>query len=343
MQKRKQSSKTFLTTILFAVCFFTLTVFVYKTVIDKIVDNKQNTIESFKEEQFDVIWTSLKTLQMQAENEVTEVSQNIEKDILNLPSEELLKLQKDMTNNTLNQNLHEILNENIKKSGLNGIKNHMNGIVVMTIDGYIEDFNYYRTNKENDSNVRTWELVVDNSYNKELEKDAIDKLLNRGSGVIALESFNLTKDDNHILINELTYESLLEVFLKEGMNGLRNYQIFVPYYITDFGDIFGTPDIIHGSKVDNNKLIVVQEFNLHDQIINNHGELFNDQQTKDLINRYEELLRLLYILGLTFITSMLGFIIYLCTIYNDMINVDAEDDEEKDDLLLDDKESQTNE
>ena len=339
MQRRKQSSKTFLTTILFAVCFFTLTVFVYKTVIDKIIDNKQDTIESFKEEQFDVIWTSLKTLQMQAENEVTEVSQNIEKDILKLSSEELLKLQEDMTNNIINHNLHEILNANIKSSGLNGIKNHMNGIVVMTIDGYIEDFNYYRTTTQNESNVRDWEIVVENSYNKELEQDAIEKLLNRNSGVIALESFNLTKNDNHIKIKELTYESLLEVFMEEGMNGLRNYQIFVPYYITDFGDIFGTPDIIHGTKVDNNKLIVVQEFNLYDQIINNHGELFDDQQTKELINRYEDLLRLLYILGLTFIASMLGFIIYLCSVYNDMINL--ENEEEKD-TSLDEKELQNN-
>ena len=339
MQKQRLSSRTFLTTILLAVCFFTLTVFVYKTVIDKIIDNKQDTIESFKEEQFDVIWTSLETLHMQAENEVTEVSKNIEKDILSLSSEELKKLQEDMTNNTINKNLHEILNSNMEDRNLNGINNHMNGIVVMTIDGYIEDFNYYRSVIVSESNVKYWDIAISNSYNRELERDAIDKLLNRHSGVIALESFNLTKNENHIKINELTYESLLEVFMKEGINGLRNYQIFVPYYITDFGDIFGEPDIIHGIKVDNNKLIVVQEFNLYDQIINNHGDLFNDQQTKELTNRYNELLRLLYILGITFIVSVLGLIIYLCSIYNDILNVE----EEEELLLNDNNESKSNE
>lgn len=311
-------ARNLLTSILVIACLFTASVFMYKTVIDKIVDNRQATIEAFKEEQFNIIWTSLETLQLQAEKEVIEISGQIENDILDLTPEDLKQLESDMNQNVLNQNLHDILSSNIKNKSLNGLKNHMNGIVVMTTDGFIEDFNYYRAS-DNDTNIRAWESSIEKSYNKKLESDAIDKLLNRNSGIIALESYNLIKNENHIMINELTYNSLLEVFLNEGIHGLKNYQIFVPYYITDFGDIFGTPDIIHGTKIHNNKLIVVQEFNLYDQIMNRHDELFNDNQIKLVIERYDEVLRLMYIFGISLITSVAALILYLCGVYNALV------------------------
>ena len=209
----------------------------------------------------------------------------------------------------------------------------------MTIDGYIEDFNYYRTT-ENSSNIRSWQESIDRSYNIDLENDAIDKLLNRNSGIIALESYNLIKNDNHIMINELTYKSLLNVFLEEGVNGLKNYQIFVPYYITDFGDIFGNPDIIHGSKIKNNKLIVVQEFNLYDQIMNRHDDLFNDIQIKQVINRYDEVLRLMQILGISLVASVTGLIFYLCNMYNDIVIDEEDDDDESEESLSNNKDNQ---
>jgi hypothetical protein len=316
---------------------FTASVFMYKTVIDKIVDNREATIEAFKEEQFNVIWTSLETLQLQAEKDVTEISQNIEEDILSLSPEELAILEYDMTNDVFNDNLHQILNSNIKNHCLNGIKNHMNSIVVMTTDGYMEDSNYYRATESNNNYIRSWQTITDNSYNTKLENDAIDKLLNRNSGVIATESYNLLKDDNHILIDELTYDSLLKVFLQEGVTGLKNYQIFVPYYITDFGDIFGNPDIEHGIKLDNNKLIVVQEFNLYDQIMNRHNELFNDNQIRQVMTRYNEVLRLMYIFGISLITSVTGLILYLCSVYNALLIKEENEENESEDSLIDDE------
>ena len=320
-------SSNILTTILIIVCLLAVSMYMYRSIIDKIEYNREATIEAFEEERFNVIWTSLEALQLEAENNVTEISHNIEKDILSLSSDDLKQLQNDMNNDIENNSLHEILERNTKGKTLNGINNHMNGIVVMTIDGYIEDYNYYRAVDDSSSNIRVWEVTINNSYNKELEKDAIDKLLNRHSGIIALESYNLTKNDNHIMINELTYNSLLNVFLEEGLNGLRNYQIFVPYYITDFGDIFGNPDIVHGVKVDSNKLIIVQEFNLYDQIVNNHSDVFNGSEINNVIDRYDNLLRLMYIFGIMlvcFVTLLVG---YLSNTYNKLVCFEEDEEE----------------
>ena len=321
----KSKSKFIVGILIFVILISSSSVFLYRNIINVVKSNLGSTTEAFQEEQFKVIWSSLNNLQLQSEKEVTKISVNIEKDILALSNEDLGQMNDDMTNGIFNDDLHSILSDNITNKNLNDINNHRNGIVVMTINGYIEDFNYRRAcDAEDETLIRDWEHSLEKSYNKELEENAIDKLLNRTSGIIALESYDLVKNDNHIKIKELNYESLLQVFLNEGMEGLRNYQIFVPYYITDIGDIFGTPDIFHGNRVENNKIIVVQEFNLYDQIMSTQNNLFNDEQIQNVKSRYNELLRWFYIFGIVLVITLCTLIFCFCTVYNNIIANDYE-------------------
>lgn len=329
----KSRSKFIIGIMIFVILAFSSSVIGYRNIITLVEANCQKTVEAFKEEQFKVLWSSLNTLQLQSEKEISKISEDIEKDILALSDDQLSNLQYDMTNNIHNQDLHDILMKNIENQNLNNVKNHRNGIVVLSTRGFMEDFNYRRANLTSDdhkSSFRVWEDSIKSSYNKELEKNAIEKLLNRTSGIIALESYNLTGNDNHIKIKEMNYESLLKVFLAEGMEGLRNYQIFVPYYITDIGDIFGTPDISQGIIVDNNKIIMVQEFNLYDQIMADTTKSFDDDQIKSVTARYNELLRWLHIVGILLITAVSGLIFYFCGIYNDIIEREYEENDETD-------------
>ena len=327
----RSRSKFIIGIMIFVILVFSSSLFIFKNIVDTVKDNSQISVEAFKEEQFKVIWSSLSELQLQSEKEISEIAKHIEEGILSLPKEELEQLQYDMSNNIHNELLHNILLTNIEDKSLNEIHNHRNGIVVMTNNGFIEDSNYRRAEHSSGKNTifRPWDYNIQNSYNKELDENAVDKLLNRTSGIIAFESYDLVKNRNHIKINEMNYESLLQVYLKEGLEGLRNYQIFVPYYITDLGDIFGTPDIIHGSKIDNNKIIVAQEFNLYDQIKSNSDGLFSDNQIKNLLNRYDNILRLLYIFGIALIMGICGLIFYFCSMYNQLIELEYNEDDEE--------------
>lgn len=323
----KSKSKFIIGAMIFVALIFSSSIFIYEGILSTVNHNEEMTVQSFKEEQFKVIWSSLNKLCLQSEKEITEISANIEAEILELSEDKLNKLQDDMSNDIHNDDLHEIIMGCIDSHGLNDINNHRNGVVIMSSKGYIEDFNYRRATYTTDnSRSRFWDYSIENSYNKELEQNAINKLLNRTSGIIALESYDLIYNEDHIKIKEMTYKTLSEVFLKEGMEGLRNYQIFVPYYITDIGDIFGTPDITQGIKVENNKIIVVQEFNLYDQIMSSQDDLFDDEQIEDLMYRYDELLRWLYIFGLALITAVCGLIFYFCSMYNKLIVQDEIND-----------------
>ncbi len=314
----KSKSKFIMRMMIFVMLVFSSSIFVYNNIITVVKSNEEKTISDFKKEQFDVIWSSLNTLSLQSEKEVSKISSNIENDILALSDEKLEKLQYDMNTGIHNEDLHNILMKNIEHQSLNDINNHRNGLVIMSNEGFIEDFNYRRANlisDKYDKSFRQWEESIKNSYNKELDENAIDKLLNRTSGIIALESYNLIKNNDHIKIKELNYDSLMEVYLKEGIEGLRNYQIFVPYYITDIGDIFGNLDITQGIKSNTNKIIVVQEFNLYDQIISSKSEIFNTDEIKPLTDRYDNLLRWLYIFGILSVVSICLFILYFLNLY----------------------------
>ena len=341
----KSRSKFIIGIMIFVILAFSSSVFGYKNLLMLVKENCKKTTEAFKEEQFKVLWSSLNNLQLQSEKEISKISEDIKKDILSLSDDKLQNLHDDMTNNIHNQDLHNILMKNIEYQNLNGIKNHQNGVVVLSTEGYLEDFNYRRANLVSDnheSSFREWDDSVKNSYNKSLEKNAIEKLLNRTSGIIALESYDLTNNENHVRIKEMNYESLLKVFLAEGMEGLRNYQIFVPYYITDIGDIFGTPDISQGIKIDNNKIIVVQEFNLYDQImLTQNSELFSNDEIKNIASRYNELLRWLYIVGIILVTGVSGLIFYFCGIYNDIIEREFEEQYETETPRTDEMQKQS--
>lgn len=338
----KKSRSKFFLIMIFVILVFSSSVIFYKGIISLVENNLTLTSEAFKEQQFKTVWASLHNIMEQAEDGVTEVSLKIEEDILNLPEDKLSQLHDDMNNNIHNTDLHNILMNRIKNHNLNDIHNHRNGIVVMTTKGYIEDSNYRRASQhstnENADLFRDWESNISVSFNKELEENAIDKLLNRTSGIVALESYDLVNNEDHIKIKEMTYDSLLEVFLKEGMEGLRNYQIFVPYYITDIGDIFGTPDILHGTMVDNHKIIVVQEFNLHDQL-SNQEELFTNDQVDKLKARYIELLNYLYYFGMGLASAVFGLILFFCVIYNDMMELydDEENQQEENEAPISDE------
>lgn len=317
------------------ICIFVAVVFTYQNIIDTMQENRNSTMASFKEEQFAIIWKYLDGLQTQSTIKVTKVAEDIQNDILSLSDKEFKQIQTDMTAGQENAILHKILIKNIENVSLNSIKNHRNGIIVMSNDGYIEDYNYRRAYKAKDnSTLRKWQDSIDGAYNKELEKNAIDKIINRTSGIIASESYDLIGDENHIMIKELTHDSLFEVYSKEGLNGLRNYQIFIPYYITDIEDIFGVPDIVQGVKTDNNKIIVVQEFNIYDQLVKNHyDDIFNNTKVTEVMYRYDNVLRWLYVFAVLIATAICILMFWACTYYNMIIEQEHKCCQEVEEIL----------
>ena len=292
---------------------------IYSMTIQGVKREQDMAVEQLKEEQFAQIENYLKILGEDARGEVKEVSNNIEKDINT--KVDLDKLKSDMDNNVMSKELHEILIENIEGKCLHGINNYRNGIIVATEDCILEDGSYDRSSTE----PRSWDHDIKNSYNPDL-KDAYYKIINHHTDdLIVIEPVNLMDDDsNHTKVSKMDMNILKDIFMNEGIEGLRNYQFFAPSYITENGDVFGQEDIIQGQRNDTHKIIVIQEFNLYDQIQKEYPEMINfNDDIKYLQSRHTDTMNWLYVLGCLYIISTVIMLIYTSSVYNQFIEVNG--------------------
>ena len=121
---------------------------------------------------------------------------------------------------------------------------------------------------------RDWDIEINSKNNINLAKTSVDIILSEQNSLAIWPSETTTK---LIENNNISYPSMAELknlYNRNGYNAFKNYNILVPSYITKDGDIFGVPDVNdHGIKNDNNKIIIVQEFNIYDSIAIHKGVL----------------------------------------------------------------------
>lgn len=306
-------------------------ILLYNFAIDNTKKMQQSTIIDLKEERFDKIYIYILELQKQSYAQAKTVSSNIESSMR--VGMDLDELREDLESGTANRELHDILKFYIEGHNLNGINNCRNGIIVASSDGILED-SYYKRAAGKTS--RSWETEIKRSYNKELEENAINDLLYHTDSMIMTESVNLLTKENsnfktHKLITDANKNSLRKIYISEGIEGFINYQVLVPVYITDNGDIFGQEDIENGIRNETHKIIVIQEFNIYDQILANYPEIANDDEIVNLEEQFERNLTLFYIIGIFWAAAVVIIVIYFSGRYNNYIekyNLDVDDDEE---------------
>ena len=300
----------------------------YNYAIGAIRQSNNDAIDNLKTENFNVIYRYILELQRDAYESARDVSVNLEEYMRSMDMDDLeYQLETGEISDSLDTTFHEYTSDIV----FNGVDNTRNKFVIATMRGIIFDSNYIRAEGRTS---RSWESEIQSSYNSVLEEEAIDRLLNRTDKLIITESVNTLRKDygEHIKISTATYDSLLEVYLDEGIEGFGNYQILCPAYITNNGDIFGQKDIVNGIKVGNNKIIVIQEFNLYDQIVENRPDLLDDSEIVDLQIEYSNSISLLYIIGLFFIGFMIVMLIYFSNSYNNYIdkyNLEKDEDDEE--------------
>lgn len=96
----------------------------------------------------------------------------------------------------------------------------------------------------------------------------------------------LPTTDKYSYIKEITtmdIDSVQETFNRYGLDGLSYFEFLEPIAIDQHEDILGVPDVnLVGVRNQNNKIFVVQGFNLKDAIDTNHPSFdlyYNDLRT----------------------------------------------------------------
>lgn len=306
----------------------------FDNVIESIKHSRCQAIEQSKERDFESIWAYIQVLRSNSNIETTELVNKIESQIDSEFDLDQLKVALDNNDNATRERLYEIFRDNINGVYLDdNVKNNRNSMIVLEgYDTIIEDKLVEPiTREDNDPSskaVRQFGEYYDKSYNKPLFKSAVAKLRSHStSQLIAIEPFNYLsgeEEKNHTMIKDMTYSNLKKVYINEGIDALKNYQFLVPIYITDTGDIFGDTDIVGGVLQNNHKFIVIQTFNVYDQLMNIVPKFDDSTYINNINEQYNTILNMLYLCGLIVCITIVIMILYFFSVYNAICSINAE-------------------
>lgn len=172
--------------------------------------------------------------------------------------------------------------------------------------------------------IRTFDMETSMHYNKQLALDAITKMLNQDNQDMIFWEFLRPDSRTHIKLTTCSEEQLKNVFYKEGIKGLYNYEFLNPSYLNPDSDIFNTYDVDYiGNRVNNYKLIINQGFLLRD-IITKYDQIFTkyDDDFYELHNRYSYDAAVYELVGILIIVNLLVIFICLINIQNKLVPED---------------------
>jgi hypothetical protein len=224
-------------------------------------------------------------------------------------------------------NLNKLISSTLtdKVLYLNGVKNSQNSIIVATSKDIIYNKDYSST-VDDDSATASHETTADfieKNYNRELAENAYKEIITMPDSYLFIEPYE-SNVKGHKYYKKVTIDTLREVYSKEGIEGLKNYELVVPAYINDTGDIFGHLEITQGVKHDTYRLIVVQRCNIYDQIVQHKSYLVTESTDQVSKNR-NLLLNLVYIVGIVIFVNFIVYLIPMIILFNTFIIGSNED------------------
>lgn len=200
-----------------------------------------------------------------------------------------LKKELDNTNKNIQPKYFQIMQNCIKDVYLFDIKTDDNSVFICDKHGVLA--NPSRQARRNiDKFPLLWDEIYIEQTNLHLTKEAVQKILQQDNELIYWEFPNNDKE-KIIIPSEIDIEKIHKLYDQYGLRVFKHIQFLVPAYITPTGDIFGTEDVsAYGNKNDNYKIIVVQKFNVYQQIMSRYSsditqiEMFKDHIITKPIN-----------------------------------------------------------
>lgn len=186
------------------------------------------------------------------------------------------------------------------------VNNRNNDIFICNKNGIVAD---YSKDAESVYTFIPWGADTDiRPSTPSIKGEVLDKLLD-------------PNDVNTIIFkdgNEKIYsmDDLKEVYINGGIEEFKNYNVLVPVYISS--DLKSS-SANYGTAMNDYSVIVVQEFNIYDQIMNMQPDLGKYSSTGFNENEMDEIISVLYMLGFCLLIGDVVFITLIIHIHNGYI------------------------
>ncbi|MGL5752694.1 MAG: hypothetical protein ACRCXT_19305 [Paraclostridium sp.] len=219
---------------------------------------------------------------------ISKYTDDIHNELIDTYNNDLDALEEDITNPIEDTKLVQIINDELDRVFINH-NNNSNKPIVASLENIIWNkslpYDYGNDNKS----VISWNKFIDKHHNSNLSKTAVTAIKNMNrdrNNYIFWEVMDNPSVKNIPSIENMDIDEVLDVYKKYGIDAMKSYELLIPVYITNDGDIFGTTDANSlGHKLDNYKIIIIQRLNMYDIIQNNINNInnFNNEAEKILI------------------------------------------------------------
>lgn len=313
--KKNGFIKTYSRIIICIFLFLVSSIVFYTILIEDVCTEKESIKNEYTNNEFEYIYDILLSNIELAKDKAQITSDEIENQIkLEYPNKELLTLQNDLDNGIYPTKLLNIFENNIKGKTFKNLNNSRNGMLIVNADGIICDMNIGkdRESLSYSSNIRLWKYEFAFHDNKILTNSAITKLIDQSNDMIVWDN----GIDKYNINNGINKYILKEIYLKDGIEGFKNYDFLCAAYINEYSDIFGQEDLVGTKYTKTHKFIVIQKINLYDIIVQDHKFIADNNMYDNIDSSYDHIINSMYVLGLFLCLGIIGTFYVISILFN---------------------------
>lgn len=285
--KRKLAVRYLMILALFPIAVMVSEVYYTYQQVQTINAKQSFIIDQIKSREWDMIENTIEENEQKAKIQVDSVKNKISAEILIEYGSDMDRLKVDLLDKT-DSPVFTIFNKNISNKYLN-VNSDNNRLFIADKNGILADKGIVSSEKKS----RDWNTEINAKLNQNLASKAVSMILMKDKHIIYWTPDGTSPEAATDRESYPSMECIKTAYNEYGLDSLKNYDILVPSYITENGDIFGTPDVDnHGFRLSNQKIIVVQEFNIYDAVLARMDDIgrYNDsisnfkESTRDSIN-----------------------------------------------------------
>lgn len=247
-------------TILINGCFFTVS---YRHAEDV----RNEIMSQVVDKQWEIIRNEILNEYKLSSANIKFIAKKVECEILRKYADNMDALKADFENNTLDEELFEVLRQQLQADSStpnDATSNSSYNYVLGFRDRILSIFS--STSKEDLSSLKTWGEYFNSSANVQLNESLVSNIVNKNlsENLLLYQVTNLDTKSESITAHDT--DALETIFKSGGLVALKNIEFVNVAYITEYGDIFGTHDYMYLEKVPNYKMILVSTSNIYDTI-----------------------------------------------------------------------------
>lgn len=286
----------------------------------------EHSIDAYQDSNWDTFNSNIRLASKFSITDLEKKSAQIQKEIKQLDME---VLKESLTNDKYYKGFDDILRNNLQSNVFQSefkMNSNHNGIFVICDGRLIADYSHLVSSdydsiamENGDSNSKTRDshidsIITNNAVNPALCIEAIDTIEKQTYTHPIVWQYNKFPNcSNTPLLSSVSFDDIENIFKTQGIKGLRSYEILIPTYITEYGNIFGDYTSHLSTDDTTNKIIIVQRLNLVDFFDSYYiGSIRNPElESLEIDYKNTEVILLLFeILLYTAIGSYIIFVIF---------------------------------